>query len=82
MDNSKCRERGFANLLMCRYISPHPDATNNAFDSEGFFKTGDLGSIEDDVVYLLGRGSQDGIEYLIIFNKFAIPSARQLTHLK
>lgn len=31
-----------------------------AFDSEGFFRTGDLGKIEDDVVYLLGRASQDG----------------------
>jgi acyl-CoA synthetase (AMP-forming)/AMP-acid ligase II len=74
--------KGYANLLMLRYISPYPNATNNAYDSEGFFRTGDLGRIEDDVVYLLGRASQDGIEYLVIFNKFAIPSARELTDLK
>lgn len=50
-------------FVMTRYISPGPEITKNAFDSEGFFKTGDLGKIEDGVVYLLGRASQDGIEY-------------------
>jgi long-subunit acyl-CoA synthetase (AMP-forming) len=49
--------------VITRYISPDPNVTENAFDSEGFFKTGDLGKIEDGVVYLFGRASQDGIEY-------------------
>jgi acyl-CoA synthetase (AMP-forming)/AMP-acid ligase II len=48
--------------VLVRYISPDPDVTKNAFDSEGFFRTGDLGKIEDGVVYLLGRASQDGID--------------------
>lgn len=56
-------------FVITRYISPGPDITKNAFDSEGFFKTGDLGKIEDGVVYLLGRASQDGIEYSIPFRK-------------
>jgi long-subunit acyl-CoA synthetase (AMP-forming) len=48
---------------MTRYMSPDSKVMKNAIDSEGFFKTGDLGKIEDGVVYLLGRASQDGIEY-------------------
>lgn len=49
--------------MALRYISPDPNITENAFDSDGFFKTGDLGKIEDGVVYVLGRASQDGIEH-------------------
>ncbi|KAJ5377305.1 uncharacterized protein N7496_004714 [Penicillium cataractarum] len=52
-------------VLFKRYISPNPDATKNAFDAEGFFRTGDLGRIEDDIVYLLGRASQDVIRYYL-----------------
>jgi acyl-CoA synthetase (AMP-forming)/AMP-acid ligase II len=44
-------------------MSPDSKVMKNAIDSEGFFKTGDLGKIEDGVVYLLGRASQDGIEF-------------------
>lgn len=34
-----------------------PDATRNAFTQDGFFRTGDLGYIADDFLYLAGRRS-------------------------
>lgn len=48
---------------MVRYISPQPGIMENVLDSEAFFRTGDLGRMEDDIVYLLGRASQDGNKY-------------------
>lgn len=32
----------------------------NAFDSEGFYRTGGIGKLENDIIYILGRASQDG----------------------
>ncbi|KAF3390465.1 Malonate--CoA ligase, partial [Penicillium rolfsii] len=52
-------------VLFKKYISPDSSLTSHSFDSEGFFKTGDLGKVEDGVVYLLGRASQDVIRYYL-----------------
>ncbi|KAL3478141.1 hypothetical protein BJX99DRAFT_108438 [Aspergillus californicus] len=52
-------------LLMKRYISTQPDVTKKAFDSEGFYKTGDTGSIGSDrTLKISGRASQDIIRFL------------------
>lgn len=41
-------------------MSENPNVMENAFDSEGFYRTGDVGKVENDIVYVLGRASQDG----------------------
>jgi acyl-CoA synthetase (AMP-forming)/AMP-acid ligase II len=33
---------------------------DGVFDSEGYFRTGDLGKIENGNIYIFGRASQDG----------------------
>lgn len=43
-----------------RYISVKKDVNSDVFDSEGYFKTGDLGKYEDGQLYVLGRQSSDG----------------------
>ncbi|KAB8228418.1 class I adenylate-forming enzyme family protein [Aspergillus alliaceus] len=42
----------------------NPHAMDDAFDGQGFFKTGDFGRIEDGKVFVLGRRSQDVIRFL------------------
>ncbi|KAE8387262.1 hypothetical protein BDV23DRAFT_186522 [Aspergillus alliaceus] len=61
-DNGEICVRG--PQLMKRYISGNPHAMDDAFDGQGFFKTGDFGRIEDGKVFVLGRRSQDVIRFL------------------
>lgn len=32
---------------------------NGIFDAEGYWKTGDMGKLEGELVYIFGRSSQD-----------------------
>jgi malonyl-CoA/methylmalonyl-CoA synthetase len=48
-----------------RYISYDPTQTEKAFDSEGFFKTGDCAEKLGDCYLLHGRANIDGIEILL-----------------
>ncbi|KAF4238093.1 hypothetical protein CNMCM8980_002213 [Aspergillus fumigatiaffinis] len=52
-------------LVMKKYLSSDPHAMEGVFDSEGFYKTGDLGSIGPNrEIFILGRASQDVIRFL------------------
>ncbi|KAF4213868.1 hypothetical protein CNMCM5878_009930 [Aspergillus fumigatiaffinis] len=52
-------------LVMKKYLSSDPHAMEGVFDSEGFYKTGDLGSIGPNrEIFVLGRASQDVIRFL------------------
>jgi long-subunit acyl-CoA synthetase (AMP-forming) len=33
---------------------------SDVFDAGGYYRTGDLGKAEGDLIYVLGRASQDG----------------------
>jgi non-ribosomal peptide synthetase component E (peptide arylation enzyme) len=47
-----------------RYLSDDPTQTEKAFDSEGFFKTGDCAEKLGDSYILHGRANIDGLEIL------------------
>lgn len=42
-----------------RYISENPTVMNGIFDADGYWRTGDMGKLEGDLVYVFGRASQD-----------------------
>ncbi|KAF9893926.1 hypothetical protein FE257_008897 [Aspergillus nanangensis] len=44
-----------------RYISRNCNATKDVLDSDGFYRTGDIGKVKDDILYVLGRASYDVI---------------------
>ncbi|KAE8308463.1 hypothetical protein BDV41DRAFT_592180 [Aspergillus transmontanensis] len=46
-----------------RYIAEDPTVMNGIFDAEGYWKTGDMGKLEGDLVYIFGRASQDIIRF-------------------
>ncbi|KAJ5114935.1 hypothetical protein NUU61_000694, partial [Penicillium alfredii] len=48
-------------VLFKKYLSPNPNIMDNVFDSDGFYRTGDIGRLEDDRLFVLGRASQDVI---------------------
>jgi long-subunit acyl-CoA synthetase (AMP-forming) len=55
-------------LVMKKYLSSDPHAMECVFDSEGFYKTGDLGSIGPNrEIFILGRASQDGQYQLSLY---------------
>ncbi|PLB48527.1 amp dependent CoA ligase [Aspergillus steynii IBT 23096] len=49
--------------LVKRYLSANPSDMSEKFDSEGFFKTGDIGRLENDALFVLGRASEDVIHH-------------------
>ncbi|OQE10074.1 hypothetical protein PENFLA_c095G07633 [Penicillium flavigenum] len=49
--------------IMKRYLSSDPNVMNNIYDSEGFYKTGDVGRLENNRVFVLGRASHDVIRF-------------------
>ncbi|RDW68957.1 uncharacterized protein DSM5745_08717 [Aspergillus mulundensis] len=45
-----------------RYISDNPDVMDNVFDADGYYKTGDMGTVSaNGIVTVLGRANQDMI---------------------
>ncbi|OGM51309.1 putative AMP dependent CoA ligase [Aspergillus bombycis] len=46
-----------------RYISEDPTVMNGIFDADGYWKTGDMGKLEGDQLYVFGRASQDIIRF-------------------
>ncbi|KAB8263439.1 hypothetical protein BDV32DRAFT_136076 [Aspergillus pseudonomiae] len=46
-----------------RYISENPTVMNGIFDADGYWRTGDMGKLEGDLVYVFGRASQDIIRF-------------------
>ncbi|BCR89789.1 uncharacterized protein ACHE_50987A [Aspergillus chevalieri] len=57
------RRQQHATFKASGYISENPDVMKNAFDSEGFYRTGGIGKLENDIIYILGRASQDVIRF-------------------
>ncbi|KAL4871450.1 hypothetical protein BDV12DRAFT_194511 [Aspergillus spectabilis] len=52
-------------LLMKRYVSADPNVTNDAFDPNGFYKTGDMGEITTDgEIRIFGRANQDVVRFM------------------
>ncbi|KAB8262594.1 hypothetical protein BDV32DRAFT_147515 [Aspergillus pseudonomiae] len=49
--------------LFTRYLSPNPEVMRGVFDSDGFYKTGDLARLEGGYLYIHGRASQDVIRF-------------------
>lgn len=45
---------------MCRYIKSATEPETNAFDENGYYKTGDMARLEGDNLFILGRASLDG----------------------
>lgn len=43
-----------------RYLSWDSTIMHGAFDSEGYYKTGDIGRIKNGLLFVLGRASYDG----------------------
>ncbi|KAE8151526.1 hypothetical protein BDV25DRAFT_128695 [Aspergillus avenaceus] len=50
-------------LLLERYLSEDPEVMKKAFTAEGYYKTGDLGKLEGDQVFVFGRASHDVIRF-------------------
>jgi malonyl-CoA/methylmalonyl-CoA synthetase len=50
-----------ADFHIFRYLSSDPHVMKDSFDAEGFFRTGDIGRREGDLIFILGRASQDGM---------------------
>ncbi|KAL9130013.1 MAG: hypothetical protein Q9217_001697 [Psora testacea] len=48
-----------SNTLFKRYIFPDPDIMNSVFDSQGFYKTGDIAKRNGSQYTIIGRASQD-----------------------
>ncbi|KAE8362256.1 hypothetical protein BDV27DRAFT_166327 [Aspergillus caelatus] len=46
-----------------RYISENPTVMNGIFDANGYWKTGDMGKLEGDLLYVFGRASQDIVRF-------------------
>ncbi|KAE8164464.1 hypothetical protein BDV40DRAFT_114352 [Aspergillus tamarii] len=46
-----------------RYISENLTVMNGIFDADGYWKTGDMGKLEGDLLYVFGRASQDIIRF-------------------
>jgi long-subunit acyl-CoA synthetase (AMP-forming) len=44
-----------SSALFKRYISLNPGDNGDVFDSEGFYKTGDLGRLDGGLVFVTGR---------------------------
>lgn len=73
-------------LTICRYLSSDPNVMNNIYDSEGFYKTGDVGRLENNRVFVLGRASHDGdsihsiliIECILTWTSHPLPRLEDL----
>ncbi|KAE8367661.1 hypothetical protein BDV27DRAFT_154806 [Aspergillus caelatus] len=49
--------------LFTKYLSPNPEIMKGVFDSNGFYKTGDLARLEGGYLFIHGRASQDVIRF-------------------
>ncbi|KAL5358775.1 hypothetical protein BJX96DRAFT_173756 [Aspergillus floccosus] len=58
--------------LFKKYISDNPNATKDVYDSEGFYRTGDTGRLEDGNIFVSGRASQD----MIRFSMWHVPACK------